>query len=58
MPIKSILAKGAVVVLFSQFGAKSHVSEATDFWKWFSANEALLYSWESDRDTTFNRLAL
>ncbi len=44
-------------MLFSLFGAKSHASEATDFWKWFSANETLLYSWESDRDTTFNRLA-
>jgi hypothetical protein len=54
--MKSIAAKGILLMVFGLFGAKSHASAETDFWKWFSANEAQLFSWESDRDAVFSRL--
>jgi hypothetical protein len=54
--MKSIVAKGILLMVFSLFGAKSHASAETDFWKWFLANEAQLFSWESDREAVFNRL--
>jgi len=50
------LVKGLLVMVFSLFGARAHASLEADFWKWFSANEPKLFSWESDREATFNKL--
>ena len=43
-------------MLFGLFGAKAQASPEGDFWKWFVSNEAQLFSWESDREATFDKL--
>lgn len=40
------------------FGAKPTLTPQAEFWKWFAENEGQLFSWESDRETTFDRLAV
>ena len=39
------------------FRSKPTSSPEANFWTWFAANEAQLFSWESDRDAVFGRLA-
>lgn len=52
-----MFAKGLLLMFFGLFGAKSQASPEADFWKWFLANETQLFSWESDREATFDKLA-
>ena len=54
--MKLATAKGILLMAISLFGVKSHASVEGDFWKWFSANEAQLFSFESDREVVFDRL--
>lgn len=53
-----ILTKSIVLMLFGLFGVKAQASPEADFWKWFTANEPTLFSWESDRDATFAKRAV
>src|SRR5262245_46726753 len=43
-------------MVFGLFSSKPPASPEADFWKWFQANEARLFSWENDREATFNAL--
>lgn len=44
-------------MIFSLFRAKKPSTPESVFWKWFKSNEDELFSWESDRDAVFDRLA-
>jgi hypothetical protein len=50
------LSKGIFVMAFGLFGLKAQASPESEFWKWFSVNEAQLFSWESDQKATFEKL--
>lgn len=52
-----VFAKGIFLMVFGLFGAKAQATPESDFWKWFTANESMLFSWESDREATFDKLA-
>lgn len=45
------------MILSSLFGAKVHASVEGDFWAWFQKNENMLFNFESNRETIFNKLS-
>lgn len=43
--------------MFNPFGAAARANDEESFWKWFAANEARLFNFESDREAVFDALA-
>lgn len=51
------LAKGILLMVFGLFGKNAQATPEAEFWKWFTANEAMLFSWESDGEATFDKVS-
>lgn len=51
-----VAEKSIFLVLFAFFSAMAQASPESDFWKWFADNEAQLFSWESAREATFDKV--
>jgi hypothetical protein len=49
---------GLLLMVFALFSGRLHATPEADFWKWFTVNESELFAWESNREATFDKLAV